>query len=69
METYLHEAASPLYSKLIRTNRDGTVRSRDSPCPTEEEQTVDKLILSFGWLSGLQLLLILFYVLKQVAGQ
>lgn len=68
MGTCLHEAASLAYSKLIRTDRVGIVRSRNSPCPTEEEQTVDKLIYHFGWLSGLHLLLILFYVLKRVAG-
>lgn len=69
MGTCLHEAASLAYSKLIRTGRVGIVCSRDFPCPTEEEQTVDKLIYHFGWLSGLQLPLILFYVLKRVEGQ
>lgn len=69
MKTSLHEAASLLYSKPTRTNRVGIVRSRGSPCPTEEGQTVDKLIYQYGYLSGLQLLLILFYVLKRVADQ
>lgn len=69
MKTSLHEATSLLYSKPTRTNRVGIVRSRDSPCPTEEGQTVDKLIYQYGYLSGLQLLLILFYVLKRVADQ
>ena len=69
MGTCLHEAASLAYSKLIRTGRVGIVCSQDSPYPTVEEQTVDKLIYHFGWLSGLQLPLILFYVLKRVEGQ
>lgn len=69
LRTCLHEAASLAYPKLIRTDRVGIVCSRDSPCPTEEEQTVDKLIYHIGWLSGLQLPLIIFYVLKRVEGQ
>lgn len=69
MQTSLHETTSLVYSKPIRTTRVGIVRSRGSPCPTEEGQTVDKLIYHHGYLSGLQSLLILFYVLKRVADQ
>lgn len=69
MKTSLHEATSLVYSKPIRTDRVGIVRSRGSPYPTEEGQMVDKLIYHYGCLSGLQMLLILFYVLKRVAVQ
>lgn len=66
MQTSLHETTSLVYSKPIRTTRVGIVRFRGFPCPTEEGQTVDKLIYQDGYLSGLQSLLILFYVLKRV---
>lgn len=69
MQTSLHEVTSLVYPKPIRTNRVGFVRSRGSPYPIEEAQTVDKLIYLYGYLSGLQSLLILFYVSKRVADQ
>lgn len=69
MKTSLHEATSLVYSKPIRTDQVAILCSRGSPCRTEEGQTVDRLIYQYGRLSGLQLLLILFYVLERVAGQ